>query len=344
MNDSPWDVSAADFPESGSLADKLGFCVRYATLAPSSHNAQPWFFALRSEGIDLYADRLRALPVVDPEDRELTISCGAALETLRIAMARFGMRHETDLVPDARNPDHLARVRVSHLGPATADPLFDAIPQRRTNRVAYRTDAVPREVVLALESEPRADGVWFHKVPSLDDRLAVADLVEEADRLQMRDPRFRRELAAWVHPNRTAARDGMPGYAFGLGDAASTLGPLVLRTFDLGERQAATDRDIALKSPLLGVIGTDADGVRPWLETGVALARVLLRATALGLATAFLNQPVEVDELRPRLATAIDRNGLPQLLLRFGYAEAARPSPRRALADVLLDESVPNAE
>jgi len=48
-----------------------------AILAPSSHNTQPWRFAVRERTIDLYADRTRALPVNDPDDRELTISrCG----------------------------------------------------------------------------------------------------------------------------------------------------------------------------------------------------------------------------------------------------------------------------
>ena len=53
--------------------------VEYAALAPSGHNTQPWRFRLRGGGAELLADRTRALPVVDPDDRELVISCGAAL-------------------------------------------------------------------------------------------------------------------------------------------------------------------------------------------------------------------------------------------------------------------------
>jgi hypothetical protein len=44
--------------------------------------------------IVMYADRTRALPVVDPEDRELTISCGAALSHLLLAIRHFGYDYD----------------------------------------------------------------------------------------------------------------------------------------------------------------------------------------------------------------------------------------------------------
>jgi len=50
--------------------------LEYAVLAPSIHNTQPWCFAVSGAKIYLRADCTRALPANDPEDRELTISCG----------------------------------------------------------------------------------------------------------------------------------------------------------------------------------------------------------------------------------------------------------------------------
>jgi len=63
---------------------------------------------------------------------------------------------------------------------------------------------------------------------------AVADLVAEGDRPQWSDMRFRRELVAWMHPNRSRSRDGMPGYTFGFGKPMWLAGPVVMRTFDMG--------------------------------------------------------------------------------------------------------------
>ncbi|MFN7211793.1 MAG: nitroreductase family protein, partial [Lysobacteraceae bacterium] len=55
--------------------DTLRDLVALAVYAPSSHNTQPWRFRLAPASIDLLADRTRALPVNDPFDRELVISC-----------------------------------------------------------------------------------------------------------------------------------------------------------------------------------------------------------------------------------------------------------------------------
>src|SRR5690349_13978120 len=95
-------------------AERLRELVKSAVLAPSSHNSQPWIFhiPLTCAFIELYADRTRALPVVDPTDRELTMSCGAALLNLRIAARHAGF---TDLVaplPDPDDRDLLARLRL----------------------------------------------------------------------------------------------------------------------------------------------------------------------------------------------------------------------------------------
>ena len=70
-----WNLSEDKFPREGSYVYKLTFLLKYAILAPSSHNTQPWLFKIVDNNvIEVYADRTRALPVVDPEDRALTLS------------------------------------------------------------------------------------------------------------------------------------------------------------------------------------------------------------------------------------------------------------------------------
>ena len=53
-------------------------CVRLATAAPSLHNSQPWLFRIGPSAIDVYADRNRRLPVLDPAGREQLISVAQA--------------------------------------------------------------------------------------------------------------------------------------------------------------------------------------------------------------------------------------------------------------------------
>ena len=67
----------------------------------------------------------------------------------------------------------------------------------------------------------------------------------------------------------------------------------------------------------------------------MALHRVLLVATAAGVATSLLNQPVELPALRAQLRNELRIDGHPQALLRLGYAPPALPTPRRPVDDVL---------
>ncbi|MEO1398336.1 MAG: nitroreductase family protein, partial [Pseudomonadota bacterium] len=90
MTSSPedyWRIDEADFPAQDSLWKQMEFLLRYAILAPSGHNTQPWRFRLLEDHLVVLADRTRALPVVDPYDRELTISCGAAIGHFEVAAA-----------------------------------------------------------------------------------------------------------------------------------------------------------------------------------------------------------------------------------------------------------------
>lgn len=336
-------AAAAGPADAGAL---LASAVRHAVRAPSGHNTQPWRFVLRGPSADadgptleLYADRTRALPVVDPVDRALVASCGAALGFLRVALRAAGVEPHVARLPDAGRPDLLARIRAGAPRVPTGEDVarLGAIAGRHTTRRPFDPTAVPDALLAGLVATARAERVRAHVVATPDARAAVADLVAEGDRRQAADPAFRRELAAWIRANRSPARDGMPGAAHGMGDVASLAGAWVIRTLDWGDRQAARDRALVAATPALVVLATDDDAPAAWLRTGEALGLLLLDATAAGLAASFLNQPIEVAALRPALARTLGVPGFPQLLLRLGYGPPAPATPRRRIDEVLED-------
>jgi len=335
-----WNITETDFPYSGTRSEQLHFMLRYAILAPSSHNTQPWLFRIENGAIEVYADRTRALPVCDPDDRELSISCGAAVFHVRITLRHFGHRDLLEILPKTHDSDFLARVTPGDAYHATLEEqqLFRAIQKRRTNRSKFEDRNVPDALLVDLQQAARMEGATLHIVRGENRRNAVADLIAEGDRIQMSQKSFRRELAAWVRSNRSVQQDGIPGYGFGFTDIVSVGGPFVIRTFDLGGFQAAKDRDLAHGSPITAVLHTEADTPRDRIAAGQALARILLRARADGVWASFLNQPIEVEELRPKLRDAVDITGFPQLLLRMGYGPDVRPTPRRSVNDVVIGE------
>ena len=72
------------------------------------------------------------------------------------------------------------------------------------------------------------------------------------------------------------------------------------------------------------------------MRCGQALEAVLLHATHLGLSAAFVNQVLEVPELRSEVAR-LTGLAYPQMVLRLGRAaeETGQRAPRRTMAEVL---------
>jgi hypothetical protein len=332
-----WRISIADFPWSGSPADKLRFLLGYAILAPSGHNTQPWRFRVVGDTVELCADRSRALPVNDPDNREMVIACGAALFNLRIAIRRFGYTGEVTLLPDPGQGDLLARVRLGAPWEATLEEsaLFDALPRRRTFRGRFDARDVPEGLVERLRSAATVEGATLFRVSGIAWRHALAELVAEGDRRQMADKRFRRELAAWIHANRSYSHDGMPAYALGIPGLLSSAATFFIRTFDMGDARAARDRDIAEGSPLLVILATGDDTPDDWLHAGQALEHVLLQAASEGVYAGYLNQPCQVAELRSRMPELFELQGVPQLVLRMGYGTPIEHTPRRGVVEVV---------
>ena len=339
----PRKINEDDFPIAGSIADKLKFLLNYAVFAPFSHNAQPWRLEIDNDAIELYADKTRALPVADPNYRELTISCGAALFHLRIAIRHFGYGDIVEIFPEPNNPNLLARIRLGskRIPQLEENFIFRAILKRSTNRLTFEDNRLSQSLLSELRSaccsEQSGQQICTQQV-SVDKRDAVVNLIAEGDRLQMADPLFRRELAQWLHPANNLNRDGIPGYARGSNRRLDGLTPFIsqaVRTLNLGKSQAAKDRKLAIQAPALILISSESDRPRDWLATGEALTHLLLRARVEDVLASFFNQPIQVPQLRSRLQNLFPESGYPQILLRLGYAQEVEPTPRRSVDEVV---------
>ncbi|MCC6587845.1 MAG: nitroreductase [Bryobacterales bacterium] len=340
VSSDPWSIREQDFPADATRWEQLRFILHYAALAPSSHNTQPWKFRIlhAGEGVELYCDSTRGLRVADPDRREMLLSCGAALLNLRLAMEYFGPRVYTTLMPDEDEPDLLARVDWGYraLGDAADRLLFRNIVWRHTDRSPFQDWNIPQHLITELQQEAAKEGSILTFVAAGEMRNRVAALIASGCERQTEDPEFRRELADWVHPNWSEVEDGMPAYAFGMKSyVASAVAPIVLRSFNWGKWAGREMAEMAAAAPALAILSTAEDRPAAWLAAGQALERVLLRACAEGVRASFLNQPVQVQELRGELAAAANLQGTPQLVLRLGYAFHAKATPRRPVAALL---------
>jgi nitroreductase len=324
------------FPATGDTAARLRHMLAYAVLAPSRHNTQPWIFEIDGETVSIHADATRALPETDPDGRELIASCGAVVQNLRVAASHFGYATSIEIVHGHRRDGLVARVRLEERSSSTpeTEELFRAIPRRRTNRLPLDGREPPEGLVAGLVRDARHEGAWLRPVED-HERRAVAELVAEGDRVRWSSARYRAEAAAWTRPNSTVRRDGMPGWAHGMSDAASFVQPWLLRLTNPGEEEAARDLRRAVGSKALLVLSTPRDGAPEWVAGGEALQRVLLRAAAAGLYASWFGQVIEVASLRERLRQVLGDPGVPQVVLRLGYGLDVRATPRRPVSEML---------
>lgn len=334
----PWSAIFQTLPEDATRTERLQHLVRFATMAPSTHNTQPWRFKVTDSAIELFEDTSRALSVLDPIRRELTISCGAAAGHLGTAMRHFGHEPRLEWLPDPARSQLLARIEQGAPCPASrlSDRLFYSLARQRSNHLNFGQRKVPGSVRDALVNAVVRPGVWCEVVDDAWKRDMLAGLVSEGDEALFSDPAFLRELAAWTRMGPGRRVDGLPPHVLGLGRVASYVAPIALRLFDYREQQARLHRQQIVKAPLLIMLGTPNDDARAWLTMGYAFADLLLRAYAEGLSVAFMNQPLHVVTLRRRIADWLPRHEHPQMLLRIGYGLPIDPLPRRSLRDILV--------
>ncbi len=323
-------------PDAGTatMPANLTTLVHYATLAANGHNAQPWRFALGADSIEIRPDSARRLPVVDPQDRELWISLGCALENLLLAARARGY------AADITYPDAADVIRV-HL---TADapqgsPLFDAIPRRQNTRTAYDGQPVKTADLDRVLATPLEPGVTLRPITAAGDMAQVQEYVRQGNLQQYGDRAFLEELIGWLRFNQREALafyDGLYSRCSGNPEAPRWLGQMFVAS---GKPEQQADADAAKLSGSAGalVIAAGADTRSAWVRTGQVYERLALQMTALGIKSAFVNQPIEVAALRGQFGSALGLAAAqPQLLLRFGYAPDLPRSLRRPVAQVLV--------
>jgi len=333
----PWRTLQSEYPAHSDIASRLRFLLNYAVLAPSLYNSQPWRFEIENDTIRLYACTDRAVPVADPEGRELVVSCGAALLLLRVAARFFGLTYHLQLQPDPAQPTLLATFAISGEEPATPAEidLFTAIQTRHTYRGRFTERAIPPRVVRRMREAAAIEGSRLQAVSELEDRKRLRDAALEAEHSRWRDPRFCREWSEWLRPEETNAGDGLPAVTLGLRKALVPWLPLVMRTLPAGTAPGQSHDASAIDAPLFLCLETPGDSVRDWLLAGQALGRVLLTAASAGLQASFLSHLIQQPEHREQLGQLLHTQHRPQVLLRVGYpAQSAAPTPRRVVDEV----------
>jgi nitroreductase len=320
-------------PSAAAVSDYVSL-VQFATLAASSHNTQPWRFELKPDRIVILPDFSRRCPAVDPDDHHLFASLGCAAENLLLAARAAGLAGYPSY--DAART-HLS-VELESAAPERCQ-RFEAIALRQCSRARYDGSPLTVSELRALEAAGSGPGVGISLIADKSRNEQVAEYVAAGNRAQFGDPHWAREMRKWIRFNaREAAtkRDGLYGPALGIPRVPRRLGELLMPLATSAERQSRKDVGDIRSSGAVAVLYSDADDPTHWIEAGRCVERLALEATALGLRTAFINQPVEVGALRQQFAAFLGIGSRrPDLVLRIGRGPAMPRSLRRPVQQFL---------
>lgn len=321
-----------------SCADRetMQAVVGLAGRAPSVFNIQPWRWHIGTGTLNLLLDRSRALPVVDPGFRELTISCGAALDHAVLAFRALGWQVRVHRLPDPAAPDRLAVIEVVEHAepPPTVVALAGAACTRHSDRRQYTSATVPPSLLHELTRAGEQAGARI-LVAEGDRRYALARAFAKAAVLHGAWEDYRTELAAWTGLEATAW-EGIPQK--NAPQPGMQYGDLVLRDFGrvaIAHEETGTPHAVGT----LLLASTDADDPLAHLQTGEATSAILCAAELKGLSGSVLSEAFEIDRTRADVRrTVLDDTGHAQLAFRVGWPTASRrppPTHRRPVQDVI---------
>lgn len=333
----PWSLAG---DASAAAADVARDLIGAAVLAPSLWNSQPWRFESEQSTIRIVSDMGRWLPAIDPDQRNLHLSLGAALENLLVAARGYGLRPSVTYLPHDGTGGVVAEVTWTPGDQRRDRTLFNSIAWRRTNRRDFDGRGIYLQNRAQLTAQIPEDS-RLHWMDDHDRIHEVADLVHDLVRARVLDERGQAERFRWMRFGDVEARrrgDGITpeqlevsGLAHWLAGRYFNPDSWLLR---FGAENVAKQARSQIRSAgAMALLTTPRSGRAQWLAAGQAYERLALTATALGVAQQPISEPLETDAGRAEVLRQFGAVGeQPLMLLRLGHAKPPRHTLRRSVA------------
>lgn len=337
-------VTRQDFtnPEESLLSAKI---LSYAATAPSSHNTQPWTVKILSEKHWIIGwDKTRALPAVDPDNRELIISVGAFCEAVRIAAGQFGLKAEIKPAAKTNFDDTIAEIFFTENNFSSSDDNEAAfLAKRRTMRKNLSKTPLSSNDSDYLRTGINS-GLYFIANGSPEAAI-IENAVLESNIAQAYNKSAASELAEWIrwsNSDAKAHRDGLTPASMEIDGFAG----LFVRNFYSKEdvlKKSFSDASVdsvrkALSSYGCWILITSKDShPSDLLLSGGDFLRLGINACKKNIGIHPMTQPLEEKGFQEVLCSKLKINGKIQFILRSGYVEKY-PEPvslRRNPRDIL---------
>lgn len=344
-----------------SKNDQLIYFITFGTMAPNTHNAQPWAFSFSPQeySITVFLNRKRVLPASDKDGRQSIISIGAAIENIlqtasffqKVGTVQILLQQKQDCVPLSEKDEKIfvPVAKITFSESASSKSLFPHIPKRKVTRADYdREKIIDPEILEEIKACVESPLIQLHLVQDAVRRQTMAEFQGQADSYVINSKKFSRELGDWLLPNDTLSPVGMPGIGFGMREEQAVrihkglTGVTRLEPED-GLKFALAGKTAMEKSPFLGFLTANSDDPECWIEAGKTLERIFLTCTAHEICTAVHAGIVEVALINRIFSATLGTTNRMVAIFRLGYVKDVRDlerphSPRLSLEQVLLNE------
>ncbi len=315
--------------------EKLERLVYYSSLAPSSHNTQPWLFELSQNKIKIYPNLERRLPQSDSTNRELYLSLGAAVTNLNIISQNFGLDFSCNITP---NDQSVATFSYNNLKSVLINKkMIEAVCNRHCNRFEYEEKKLPEMFLNSIPEFTNNYSVIASVINEPKQKSQIAEIVLKAIESAFKDKGFTEELSHWLKPSLQKYHDGMPGYNIGVPWLLSFIIPWAMKHFNMSKQQRDINKSPLYHSATYIILSTTGDSKKDWVNTGQALEQIWIEAEKENIKLAVFAAPIEIKDYYKDFQQLLNTSSRPQMFVRLGYTnKIPKPSPRLAINKILM--------
>lgn len=337
-----WKLNLSDFKKNWSINEKIIFFLKLGTLAPSTHNTQPWLFEFVDDNsVNIMPDWQKKLPATDPNNRNLYISLGCVLTNIIASAGYFGFKVDEKIA----NTKEEYFIRLTFEESKKSDKklslaeLASEITKRFSDKSSYEMDEVPPKFLKNASQQISTLGFSLKFVTTVKKRKRIADLYLQAGFGFAKNPSFRKELGNWLKRNDTVDGEGMPGFVASLSLVQSIIGKKLMKLLPpLPKVQVRKDAKHLERGPIIGMISSDKNTPCEHILTGKKYQELSLMSVKNGLSITPMTALIENPEYHPELREIFQESKQnQQMFFRLGYSKAERyHTPRRPIEDSLL--------
>lgn len=326
-----------EFPFQEDISEQIRFLLKAAVRAPSTQNCQPWRFKIENDRLFVYRDTGISLPETDSVNRYTYISIGFLLHHIEVLGSWLSM---TPQISFSEEGDCVAEITFSSASRSSAvSPLATAIFKRRNRRGVFE-DKTISESILTEAMDTKGIFPFVAEVKVVTKKEALASIAEATATNMKRVYKiasFRREMAAWITPNTSSRKDGVPGYSLNQSTFMSWLLPTIIRFVNMGKVLAKLNKAAISSAPAAFGFGA-SDTQSGWVSVGLVASHAVLTLVAHDIDYSIFVASIEREDTRHSIGETFGLHYPLEFLFVAGTLSGKETwmTPRIAVEDKLL--------